>query len=107
MRQPHYCHISGNFGLRLCQNCQISLSKSFDIANENWPPVIIARHAQLGDCAQKWPCAMRLDALPPEVLKYLFWHVETPFALRLVCRALAAAGPRRTATLVQNFALVL
>lgn len=49
---------------------------------------------------------MRLDAFPPEVLRYLFEHVETPFALKLVCRALAAAGPRRTFTLAQNLALV-
>ena len=50
--------------------------------------------------------AMRLDALRPEALRYLFGFVETPFALRLVCRALAAAGPRRTFTPAQNFALV-
>ena len=49
---------------------------------------------------------MRLDALPPEVLRYLFGFVETPFALRRVCRALAAAGPRRTFTPARNFALV-
>ena len=49
---------------------------------------------------------MRLDALPPEVLRYLFGFVETPFVLRLVCRALAAAGPRRTFTPARNLALV-
>lgn len=41
---------------------------------------------------------MRLDELPGDALRAIYEHVALPFVLKLVCRALRDAGPKRTDT---------
>jgi hypothetical protein len=41
---------------------------------------------------------MLLHELPDDALRHIFTHVELPYVLKLACRTLRAAGPKRTLT---------
>ena len=47
---------------------------------------------------------LRLDQLPTDALSELYEHVSLPFVLKLVCRALRNAGPKRTETTLSHIA---
>lgn len=45
-----------------------------------------------------------LHELPDDALRHIFTHVEVPYVLKLACRALRAAGPKRTFTTMERVA---
>lgn len=48
--------------------------------------------------------ARLLNDLPCDALRHIFVHVELPYVLKLACRALRAAGPKRTHTTMARVA---
>ena len=48
--------------------------------------------------------ACLLHELPEDALRAIYEHVEVPYVLKLACRALRAAGPKRTRTTMARVA---
>ena len=49
--------------------------------------------------------ALSLHELSDDALRHIFTHVELPYVLKLACRALRAAGPKRTLTSMKHVAV--